>query len=253
MSGYSGFARYYDSLMQNVDYAAAAAQIDRLISRFGKKGILLDAACGTGSLSEELALLGYDVIGVDSSCEMLGIAFEKKLRSGLDIQYLLQDMTKLDLFGTIDAAVCALDSLNHLGSEAMAAEFFSKTALFSAPGAVFIFDVNTLHKHRDILSDNAYIYSFEEFYCGWQNEYNESDGSVDIYLDFFETLPGKNEIYVRISEEFREIYLSDKTIRRLLSDAGFEVIGVYDGYSDKPLSSESERAVYAARYTGKNN
>ena len=115
MSVYRSFSYFYDMLTENISYKQRAEYFDMLIKKHGgKKNLLLDLACGTGSLSEEMSRLGYDVIGVDGSEEMLNSAIEKKLESGLNIQYLCQDMTKLDMFGTIDVTICALDSLNHL-------------------------------------------------------------------------------------------------------------------------------------------
>ena len=116
MSGYSVFARYYDSLTANIDYEKRAEYFHRIIKLFKKTegNILLDLACGTGSIAEEMAKKGYDVIGVDNSDEMLGIALNKKFEKLLNIQYLCQDMRRLDLYGSIDITVCALDSINHL-------------------------------------------------------------------------------------------------------------------------------------------
>ena len=72
MSSYSFFARFYDSLTSNVDYPSIAKAIDGYISeRKPESSILLDVACGTGTLAVELSKLGYDVIGTDSSCERL--------------------------------------------------------------------------------------------------------------------------------------------------------------------------------------
>jgi hypothetical protein len=94
------------------------------------------------------------------------------------------------------------------------------------------------------LADNAFIYSLEDLYCGWQNEYNKTDNSVTIYLDFFE----KSENgYERYSESFREIAISGERISQMLSEAGFEILAVYDGYSDSPVGETSERAVYVCR------
>ena len=97
MSGYSAFARYYDELTANIDYVKRGEYFHSLIKKFGKTDgkILLDLACGTGSISEVMAELGYDVIGVDNSDEMLGIAIEKKFDKGLNIQYLCQICGKL--------------------------------------------------------------------------------------------------------------------------------------------------------------
>lgn len=245
MSGYGSFAYFYDRLTRNVPYEDMARQIEAYTVRFGgRKDILLDLACGTGSLSEQLARLGFDVIGVDSSDEMLNCALDKKFDSGLPIQYLRQDMRRLDMFGTIDVTVCSLDGINHLESKEDVLKVFERVSLFCDPAGLFIFDVNTLHKHRDVLADNAFIYSFDDFYCGWQNEYNKEDSSVRIYLDIFEQDGDK---YSRYSEDFREIYLSHEEIAELLEKAGMTVAAVYDGYSDEPLNEMSERAVYVCK------
>jgi SAM-dependent methyltransferase len=252
MSGYKSFAWFYDRLIGNVDYKAMALQIDGYAKKFGGRqgGILLDLACGTGSLSEEFARLGYDVIGVDGSCDMLNAALDKKFESGLNIQYLCQDMRELDMYGTIDITVCTLDSINHLESEEDVKRVFERVSLFAYPDGMFIFDVNTLKKHRDILSDNAYIYSLDGLYCGWQNEYNQEDNSVGIYLDFFEQTENG---YERFSEEFREIYISEDSIKNLLKDTGFEILAVYDDYSEKNPSENTERLVYVCRKKNTDN
>lgn len=115
MSGYGRFACYYDKLTENVDYGKIATRCHELIKRYSSEHeVVLDLACGTGSLSEALARLDYDVVGVDLSDQMLEEAMDKRYESGLNIQYLMQDMTELDLYGAVDAVVCVLDSINHL-------------------------------------------------------------------------------------------------------------------------------------------
>ena len=87
---YGVFAQYYDALTKNVCYSDRAAHLDALIRKWEAPGlpdnILLDLACGTGSMSEEMCRLSYDVIGADCSCGMLSRAMEKKLESGLPVQ-----------------------------------------------------------------------------------------------------------------------------------------------------------------------
>ena len=57
--------------------------------------------CGTGTMTEKLADYGYDMIGVDNSEDMLELAMEKRMESGKDILYLLQDMREFELYGTV--------------------------------------------------------------------------------------------------------------------------------------------------------
>ncbi|SDB04996.1 Methyltransferase domain-containing protein [Ruminococcaceae bacterium FB2012] len=246
MSGYGRFAEFYDRLTENVRYDLIAEAAERYTERFGgRKGIVLDLACGTGSLCEQLARRGFDVIGADASDGMLSAALDKKFDSGLPIQYLRQEMTQLDMFGTIDLTVCTLDSINHLPDREAVHRTFERVSLFAYPDGMFIFDVNTLHKHCDVLAQNAFAYDMGDFFCCWQNQYDPADGSVDIFLDIFERLPDGN--YGRVSESFTERVWSDEEITEMLDSAGLAVLARYDDYTDAPVTDQTERVVYVTK------
>ena len=242
------FADYYDRLTANIDYRARAEYFNDIAVRFGgkKNGILLDLACGTGSLSAEFARMGYDVIGTDASPDMLNIAISKKSPDLPDIQFLCQEMTALDMFGTIDITVCALDSLNHLPDVDSIKRTVEKVSLFTEPGGLFIFDMNTPYKHRHALRDNVYIYETEDVYCVWRSILDEAsaDNRTDISLDFFERT--KN-VYRRYSEDFSEIAPDNDTIVKILADAGFELLAEYEGDTFSAPREDTERIVRAAR------
>lgn len=199
MSAYGCFADVYDTLTSNIDYKELAGYYDRIItSHGGKKGILLDLACGTGSMSMQLSALGYDVIGVDLSTEMLSVAKEKPHKN---IEYLCQDMCELDMYGTIDVTVCVLDSINHLDSKEDILRCFKSVSLFCDPKGLFVFDINTVRKHREVLADNTFVYDMEKVYCVWQNylDSDSEDSRVDIALDIFtETRTALMSVPVRI-------------------------------------------------------
>ncbi len=247
MLGYSVFARYYDSLTANIDYKKRAEYFHRIIKLFKRTdgNILLDLACGTGSIAEEMAKLGYDVIGVDNSDEMLGIALNKKFESSLNIQYLCQDMRRLDLYGSVDVTVCALDSINHLKSLSDVKKVFINVALFSEPDALFIFDVNTLYKHRNILADNTFTYETDRVFCVWENTLLPETDEVKMNLEFFEL--EENGMYSRSSDSFSEFAYSEENIEKLLKECGFEVLGKYGDDTLASPASDSQRIVYAAR------
>ncbi|MDD2956400.1 MAG: methyltransferase domain-containing protein [Oscillospiraceae bacterium] len=245
MGGYASFARYYDRLTENVEYRSRAEYFARLFQRYcPQPGLVLDLACGTGSLTVELADMGYEMIGVDGSAEMLSAAMAKTGARGLSVLYLCQDMTELDLYGTVGAALCTLDSVNHITSLEELREVFRRVSLFTEPGGVFFFDANTPYKHREILADNAYIYDFDGLYCGWQNAYDPADGSVNIRLDFFSK--GKNG-WLREQEEFSERAYSARELEELLAETGFELLAVYGDDTMEPPVETTQRWVYAAR------
>lgn len=244
MSGYSIFSKYYDQLIE-ADYDQMAMFISEEISkRKIKNNIVLDLACGTCNLTLKLAQLGYDMIGVDSSSGMLSVAREKMINYNENILLLCQEMNSIDLFGTVGAAACTLDSLNHISSISEISEIFSRVNLFLENEGIFIFDINTVFKHERILSDNIFVYDMESVYCVWQNEYDNSSMKTLINLDFFE----KNQnCYIRSSDSFYEYAYSDEEISNSLSKNGFSVIDKRSGYTDQPATDKSERIVYITR------
>lgn len=250
MNGYGDFAFFYDDFTENVNYEKRSEYIFSLLTDNGiGKGILLDLACGTGSLSFLLEEKGFDVIGVDASEEMLSVAQEKKMEKGSDIIFLCQKMEELDLFGTIDACVCTLDSINHLKGEKEVKEALRRASLFMNDGGIFIFDVNTPYKHKEILGNNTFIYDTDEAYCVWQNTYNENDGSVNICLDIFD-YDKDEDVYIRTGEEFTERCYDLQDLKKWAEEVRFEVIGIYEELTKNEVSEKTERAVFVLKKHG---
>ena len=251
MQIYNVFAKHYDALTANIDYQKRGEYFHEIINKYKvtQGNILLDLGCGTGSLTEVMARLGYDVIGVDNSPNMLVIAVDKKIKSKLNIQYIRQDMRWINMFGTIDVTVCALDSINHLTSLHDVECAFKRVSLFTEPEGLFIFDLNTIYKHQNILSNNTFTYETDEVYCVWENHLNPIKNTVRISLNFFERGErNKNGVaYYRSSESFTECTYSIEQIDQILIKSGFNVIDHYDADTFNPPHEKSERIVVAAR------
>lgn len=247
MGGYHIFSRFYDNLTFNVDYRERADYIQSVFDLAGHAmGLTLDLACGTGSLTVELARRGVDIYGIDGSPDMLSVAMDKASEAGLEILFLCQQMERIDLYGTIDTCVCTLDSLNHITDKAQLQTVFDRVSLFMNPGGCFLFDVNTVYKHREILGDNTFVYDTDEVYCVWQNSLEENN-VVSIELDIFER---EDRTYCRHTERFKERAYPVDELSEMLTAAGFEVVGIYDDMTSEPLREDSDRAVFLARKRG---
>ncbi len=246
MNGYGPFAAFYDALTEDVDYAAWA---DYLLAAFtrhgGRADTVLDLCCGSGSLSLELAERGCDVIGVDGSADMLAVAREKAAEEERDILFLCQDIRQLDLYGTVDGAVCMLDSLSHILHTEDLREIFRRLGLFIAPDGLLVFDVNTPYKHAHILGDNAFVYEQDEFVCTWRNRYLPATHEVEMNLDFF--LEEEDGTYTRHTDTVRERAYSLQTWKNLLTEAGFDLLGVYDERRFTDPGEDAQRWVMVAR------
>lgn len=241
------FSALYDVFTDDVNYAERAEYICRILARNGiSDGAILDVACGTGSLSEEFLRKGFEVIANDISVSMLNIARDKLSAYGDKVLILCQDMCELDLFGTVDAAVCSLDSINHLLEEDDVKKCFDSVGKFINPGGIFIFDVNTLYKHHQVLSGNTFVYEdADEAFLVWQNSECDDDNIVEMYFDIFTRVAdGK---YVRNSDEITERAYSVELLSDKLSASGFEVLNVYSDMTFDACKAEDERIYFVAR------
>ena len=77
--------------------------------------------------------------GVDISEDMLNIAREKA--DGLDILFLNQSMTDLDLFGTMGAFLCMIDGINYVLPPKSLLTPFAKSKLALSIPTVFLYSI----------------------------------------------------------------------------------------------------------------
>lgn len=243
--GYGAIAEIYDKLNAEIDYRAWAEFIEKNFERYlaERPSLLCDLACGTGSMTVALSERGYDMIGVDGSEEMLSVAYERS--EGKNILYLLQDMRRFELYGTVGAVTCCLDSLNYLTGEGDLKECFATVHNYLEPDGLFLFDMNTPYKFEKVYGDNSYILEDEGAYCGWQNEYDPKTRLCRFSLSVFrEDEDGR---YFREDEEQHERCYSMEEIRAALRDSGFEFLSVSADYAFGETSETTERWYFAAR------
>ena len=154
-------------------------------------------------------------------------------------------MQKLDLYGTVDGAVCMLDSLSHILHTEDLREIFRRLGLFIAPDGLLVFDVNTPYKHAHVLGDNHFVFEREEFLCAWRNRYIPATHEVEMALDFF--LEEEDGTYSRFTDTVRERAYSLQTWKSLLSEAGFDLLAVYDERRFTEPADDAQRWVLVAK------
>ena len=244
---YVSLARFYDKLNAHVDYDKWAAFLDRAIKKYGvkKDGIILDLGCGTGNITLPLSKLGYSMIGADISPDMLNIARDKAYDTGCsDILWLCQDMRSFELYGTVDAVVSCLDCVNYLTGKEGLAKCFKLVRNYLNPGGVFVFDVNTPHKFKNVFGQNDIILESDGVYCGWRNYYDAKSGLCDFELSVFEA--DKNGRYIRYDEHQRERCYSMLSLKNAVESAGMKLEGVFGGFDFSPASDTDERWFFVA-------
>lgn len=244
MDSYGIFADFYDALTLNVDYKQRALYIVNILKNLGHDmGLTLDLACGTGKLTLELKRLGVDVYGADASEDMLSYAYEKAVEEKFDILFLCQKMQELNLYGSIDTCVCTLDSINHITDIDDVRKTFERVSMFMNKGGYFLFDVNTVYKHREVLGNNTFVYDLDEVYCVWENSLKENN-IVDININFFVPNGG---MYERFEENFSERAYTESELTEMLESAGFELVKRFGDMSEKAPGVDEQRVIYIAK------
>lgn len=243
---YSSFAQVYDLFMDNVPYEEWCTYIVGLLKEYGiQDGVVLDLGCGTGKLTRLLKTSGYDMIGVDYSEEMLEIAREAEMEQEEPIFYLHQDMRELELFGSVGAVVSICDSMNYILQEEELLQVFRRVNEYLESGGIFLFDLNTLYKYRELLGENTISEVREESSFIWDNYFEEETGINEYDLTLF--IREQDDLYRRYEETHYQRAYEVETVVKLVKDAGMELLACYDAFTREPVKEDSERIYIVAR------
>lgn len=265
---YTAFAYVYDELMDNVPYDEWARYLTGLLKEYGvSEGLVCELGCGTGQMTKRLAAAGYDMIGIDSSEDMLNIAREKEYEEGdastsgeeeafadggvSSVLYLQQDMRSFELYGTVSAIVSICDSMNYITSDEDMLSVFRLVNNYLDKGGIFIFDLNTEYKYKELLGDTTIAENREEISFIWENLYDEEKHLNEYSLTLFTRVWTEEEEETSLYEKQEEVHLqraySLEEIKVLLAKAGLEFLAAYDVLTHEIPGAQCERMYIIAR------
>lgn len=248
MEMYTGFAKAYDTFMDNIPYKEWVKFIKGKLKQYGvKDGIMLDLGCGTGTLTGLLSDEGYDMIGVDSSIEMLYIAKEK-LEDREDILFLCQDMREFELYGTVKAIVCVCDSINYMLEKEELKEVFRLVNNYLDPDGIFLFDFRTPLSYEEIGSETI-AENREEMSFIWDNYYYEEQKINEYELSLF--IKEEGNLYRKYTETHYQRAYSLEEIRGIIEESGLIFLESSDNYTDEAVNEKSRRIVVLSKEHGK--
>lgn len=264
MEAYGDFAYVYDEFMDNTPYEQWCKYLCESINKYGvskpnqnsedvlesEKNLVVDLGCGTGTLTQMLYKLGYDMIGVDNSGEMLNVAMEKRDREGDEILYLLQDMRELELYSTVGTIISVCDSVNYILDEDELLGVFRLVNNYLYPGGLFIFDFNTVYKYEEVIGDVTIAENRENCSFIWENYYHEEEEINEYDLTVF--VQEEDGRFKRFQENHYQRGYRVETICALLEEAGLEIVEILDADTREAVDPESERIYVVARECMKN-
>lgn len=240
---YSDFAYIYDQLTEDMQYDKWVEYINKIFDKFGiKPKLILELACGTGNICIRMAQQGYEMIASDYSEDMLNVALSKASALGLDILFLHQDMREFELYGTVDAIICLVDSINYITEPADLKKIFKLVRNYLNPGGLFIFDMNTEYKLSTILGNNIFAIDENDIFYIWNNNYDEKNKICDFYLTFF--VKEGDDKYRRIDEIHQERAYGIQELQEYIENAGLKCLGIYDQFTFLNPTDHSERVFF---------
>ena len=283
MEAYTDFAKVYDTFMDETPYDVWGDFVSSLIDKYGvskpvkvsakspasedsieyatvedsedalneEKNLVVELGCGTGSFTQVMKNLGYDIMGIDMSPEMLNLARQKSADAGLDIMYLEQDMRELDLYCTAGTIVSVCDSVNYVLEDEEIIETFRLVNNFLYPGGVFIFDFNTLFKYRDVIGDTTIAENRDDCSFIWDNYYDDDSHINEYDLTIFAKVDKEKELFARsVETHYQRGYTLDE-MKGFVEAAGMLFLAAIDADTHEEPSEDSERIYIVAREQGK--
>lgn len=263
MNAYTGFAKVYETFMDNIPYQEWSEYLLHLLAEYGVESgsLLAELGCGTGTMTRLLAEAGYDMIGIDLSEEMLDIARYEHPEAEYDILYLNQDMREFELFGTVAAVISVCDSMNYITSEEELLQVFRLVNNYLDPGGYFIFDMKTAYNYEVLMGDRVIAENREDSSLIWENFYDKETGinqyDITIYAkaEFEEDEDGAEAeeddglppLYERLEESHIQRAYPVKKVISLLKEAGLEFVAVYGGCTKEAPKADSDRVYFIAR------
>ena len=249
---YSDFAAVYDNLMDNIPYEDWFKYLHGLLTEYNiKSGIVAELGCGTGTMTELMSAAGYDMIGIDNSEAMLDIANSKKTNNDSSSLYLCQDMREFELYGTVAACISICDSINYITENDDLLTVFKLVNNYLDPKGLFVFDFNTRHYYKDMVSDTTIAEDRDDISFIWDNYYDEESDINELSLSLFIKEDGSDNLFRKHEELHLQRGYTLSEIKDLIEKSGLEYVTAYEAFTKNPADENSERIYVIARENGK--
>jgi ubiquinone/menaquinone biosynthesis C-methylase UbiE len=248
---YEQFAYAYDRLMADMPYPQWVAYAKR---KWAQAGLtprkIVDLACGTGNISVPLALMGYDVIGIDLSEQMLSVAEHKTqhtvLPSGGSLSWFQGDLRDWSIGEEVDAVVSFCDSINYLLEESDIKDAFHAVYAALRPGGLFLFDVHMPQQLVTYAATQPFIYNEDDISYIWTCELDEERMEIQHDLSIFVVEEG-SRLYRKIEETHVQRAYPLQWLKEQLRIAGFTDIDETADFEERSPDVGAQRAFFSVR------
>jgi ubiquinone/menaquinone biosynthesis C-methylase UbiE len=238
------FEEYEDPVLYDIENRWTG-ELQLLLEHLkGKRGPVIDLACGTGRLAIPLAEKGLAVIGVDIHKGMLGRAAEKA--KDLPIKWICGDIRSMDLQLKSELIYMSGNSFQHFLANEDQNKLIEAVVNHLDKSGLFIFDTR-FPSPEELLQPEQ-----EEY---WKTITGKSGEPIEVstiskydcvsQVQHYQTIRRSH-----LEETVKSIYLRytyPLEMERLLESRHLEIVQVYGGWDKRELTAGSETMVYVCR------
>lgn len=218
------------------------ATIERIIRQFGVKSVL-DMTCGTGSQVFYLKERDYNVVGSDFSQPLLEIARDKARKLCQDVRFIDGDMRTVKI-GKFDSVITIFNAVGHISKDDFSLAMENINSNLNL-GGIYMFDIFNLEAMTDaVVADFAYqVKKKVGEYQLLSSQSSTIDREKNLLTSYDHIMVQKGaekpDMYENIFS--LQIYKIDE-LKKMLLNAGFETISVYDITGDE-FKKETSRSI----------
>ncbi|MDF2065595.1 class I SAM-dependent methyltransferase [Bacillus sp. Cr_A10] len=248
------FEEYDNPILYDLENNAYSDDVKFLTKWAAKtEGIIIDLACGTGRATIPLAKEGYKLIGVDLHSGMLNEAKKKASDLYLQVDWIEQDCSELELNVKSNLIFSVGNSFQHFLTNHDQDGLLTSINKHLKTKGIFIFGTR-FPNAEELLQPNT-----EEYWKTYTDK--ETHHKVDVYtISRYESLNQVQHYTTirkykdQIGEIVKEVktnislrYVFPKEMERLLFSNGFEILHVYKDWNETPLTDDSEQMIYVCQ------
>lgn len=233
---FAELARYYDGIMEDINYDRWVLATSRLAEMMGTRRLRhLDVACGTGKLVKRLKVHGWSSIGTDISWGMVRTG----MSSGALVPLAQANMTGLPFADeSADIVTCLFDSVNFLLEPSLVEKAIREFARVLAPNGVLYFDIVTERMVTEHFENQKWTEDNGRFSTTWEGTYDRRRRIADTHI----------RVNTGVETFIRERVYPVEDIKRWVDFAGMDVLGILDAETWRSISRRTIRAdVIAAK------
>ena len=205
---------------------------------------VLEVACGTGRLSQEISKHVKEFVGLDYSEDMLNIAKEKNN----NLKYILGDMRNLDPdeLGKFDLVICGFNSLQHLKTDENVIKFFNSCYDVLKDNGMLIIDIfNPDMRFLSKEEIEVFNYSFySEYYKDNIELYEKRRYDENTRINYLTNIYINKKLGIEIrSNTFMRQYFPGQ-LEEIIEKTKFNITDKIGDYEYNKFNSESPKQIF---------